>query len=135
MHESNYSDSVLELRMSIPEHLFTRLLQPVFPLALLPLFILPFAVQDEYCREHERHTKHTNINSVASRVFWPSQVSTTKRSTERSKTDEENLRILGQISKRSNESRHISNHDLHSRRRGSHKVWRNIICQPSHHKW
>lgn len=73
------SDRVLELRMSIPKHLLTRLLEPVIPFPLSSLFVLPVAVQDENRRKHERHTEHTNIDCVASRVFRSTQVSTSHR--------------------------------------------------------
>lgn len=54
---------------------------------------------------------------------------------EKSKMGEEDSRILGQISERSDESRHICNHNLHSRCRSPHIMRRNVVRQPSHHEW
>jgi hypothetical protein len=60
---------ILELRMPIPQHFFTRLLQSVIPLPFVSLLVLPFAVQYQHRRKHDRHAKHTDIDCVAGGIL------------------------------------------------------------------
>lgn len=57
--------------MPVSKHALVTFLQPVVPLASRPFLVLPQAVEDIGCAEHEREAQHADVDGVAPSVSWP----------------------------------------------------------------